>query len=127
MSIALHALVLGIRRVKYSHLCSCLLHGRFPASECHGFRLHGLLTVPPASGSLQPTNKYGKFTDQSFYWGGRGGGGGGETNKAWDRETMFSQPAKRSATQRFLERVGNFFPVISPRAKRGCDVEQLCF
>ena len=31
----------------------------------------------------------------------RGGGGGGGRNKAWDREMMFSQLAKRSAGQRF--------------------------
>ena len=29
------------------------------------------------------------------------GGGGGGRNKAWDREMMFSQLAKRSARQRF--------------------------
>ena len=28
-------------------------------------------------------------------------GGGGGSNKAWDRETMFSQLAGRSARQRF--------------------------
>ena len=43
-----------------------------------------------------------------------GGGGGVCRNKAWDRETMFSQLAKQSARQRFYERAGNFFTVISP-------------
>ena len=33
------------------------------------------------------------------------------SNKPWDRETMFSQLAKRSTSQRFLEREGNFFAV----------------
>ena len=32
---------------------------------------------------------------------GGGGWGVGGSNKAWDRETMFSQLAKRSARQRF--------------------------
>ena len=40
------------------------------------------------------------------------GGGGGEGNKAWDRETMFSQLAKQSARQRFYERPGKFSTVI---------------
>ena len=42
------------------------------------------------------------------------GGGGGGSNKAWDRETMFSQLAKRSARQRFSERAGKISAVISP-------------
>ena len=46
--------------------------------------------------------------------GGGGGGRGGEGNKAWDRETMFSQLAKESARQRFYERAGKFSAVISP-------------
>ena len=41
-----------------------------------------------------------------------GGGGGGGSNKAWDRETMFSQLAKRSARQRFQERAGKFSAAI---------------
>ena len=45
--------------------------------------------------------------------GGGGGGGGGEKNKAWDRQ-MFSQLAKQSASQRFLERAGKCFAVNSP-------------
>ena len=43
-----------------------------------------------------------------------GGGGGGGRDKPWDRETMFSQLAKQSATQRFYERAGTFSAVISP-------------
>ena len=42
------------------------------------------------------------------------GGGGGEQQGPRDRETMFSQLAKRSARQRFLERAGKFSDVISP-------------
>ena len=37
-----------------------------------------------------------------------GVGSGGESNKAWDRETMFSQLAKRSARQRFKKGRENF-------------------
>ena len=44
----------------------------------------------------------------SSYRGYGVGGGGG-----WDRETMFSQIAKRSASQRFLEWAGKFFAVIN--------------
>ena len=38
---------------------------------------------------------------------------GVERNKAWDRETMFSQLAKQSVRQRFYERVGKFSAIIS--------------
>ena len=41
-------------------------------------------------------------------------GVGGESNKAWDQETMFSQLAKRSARQRFEEKAGKFSALISP-------------
>ena len=44
----------------------------------------------------------------------QGGGGRGGRNKAWDPETMFSQPAKQSARQRFYERAGKISVVISP-------------
>ena len=39
---------------------------------------------------------------------------GGGSNKAGDRETMFSQLAKRSARQRCEERAGKFSALISP-------------
>ena len=45
---------------------------------------------------------------------GGGGLGGWERKKAWDRETLFSQPAKQSARQWFYERAGKFSAVISP-------------
>lgn len=54
-SIALHASIPEIRRVKYSHLCFCLPRGRFLASSSHGFRLLPRVRVPPASGILRPT------------------------------------------------------------------------
>ena len=44
----------------------------------------------------------------------QGGGGEGGRNKAWEPETMFSQPAKQSARQRFYERAGKISVVISP-------------
>ena len=41
------------------------------------------------------------------------GGGRGKKSKAMDRQSMFSQLAKRSASQRFSERAGKFFAVNS--------------
>ena len=38
---------------------------------------------------------------------------GGE-DKTWDRETMFSQLTKRSASQWLLERAETFFAINSP-------------
>ena len=46
--------------------------------------------------------------------GGREGGGRHKKQGAWDQEMMFSQLAKRCASQRFLERAGKFYAVISP-------------
>ena len=54
-----------------------------------------------------------EFLQRNVSVGGQRGGRG-RGNKAWDRETMFSQPAKQSARQWFYERAGKFPAVISP-------------
>ena len=54
---------------------------------------------------FQDHDRYSRIKNELNQWKiqGSGGGGGGEggSNKAWDRETMFSQLAKRSARHRF--------------------------
>ena len=42
------------------------------------------------------------------------GWGGGERKKACDQETMYSQLAKPSASQRFLEQAGKILTAHSP-------------
>ena len=79
-------------------MCVFHFHGHFHRDE---YRPKGLELLAKS-----------KCNAVHFPFGNFQGGDGGRNN-AWDRKTMFSQLAKRSASQRVLERAGKTFAVNS--------------